>query len=316
MRGSPYTNLNRPPLREAALRRSLTGPGQYFTDIQVVAETASTNEDVAQAVRDGAADGYVLVAELQTAGRGRLGRTWTSPARAGLTLSVLLRPRVPVARLSWLPLLAGVALAESVGRVAVVDAALKWPNDLLVRSAAAPALDAVRALGGFGKCAGVLAEVIGDGRDQRAAVVLGIGLNVSQRADELPAPPEPVVAVQDEVRATLTGQPDLIAYPATSLSLVGALCADRDPLLRAILRTLGDWYLRWRAVDGDPESSGLREAYRRSCATLGQRIRVNLPDGEIIVGKASDVDIDGRLVIDLGRGVSHRVAAGDVLHVR
>lgn len=295
MRGSPYTNLNRPPLRDTALRRSLTGPGQFYTDIQVVPETGSTNVDVVGAARAGAADGYVLVAERQTAGRGRQGRDWTAPARAGLTFSVLLRPgrAVPAVRLGWLPLLAGVALAESVGRVGVVDSALKWPNDLLIRSATASG-DAA----GYGKCAGILAEVVPDAPGEGSVVVLGIGLNVSQRVEELPPAPDPA------------------AYPPTSLGIVGAVCSDRDPLLRAALRGLADWYRRWRSAGGDPEVSGVRDAYRERCATLGRQVRVILPDGAAITGKASDVDIEGRLVVDIGRGESYRVAAGDVLHVR
>ena len=73
----------------------------------------------------------MLVAEHQVAGRGRLDRVWTSPPRAGLTVSFLLRPDVPAARRGWLPLLTGVALAEAVGEVTGVRASLKWPNDLL-----------------------------------------------------------------------------------------------------------------------------------------------------------------------------------------
>ena len=135
MADSPYADLSRPPLRASALSRALVAPGGVWSEVRVVAETGSTNADLAALARDGAPEGLVLVAERQTAGRGRLGRTWTAPARAGLTVSVLLRPSVPVARLGWLPLLAGLALAESVGRVAMVDAVVKWPNDLLVRSA-------------------------------------------------------------------------------------------------------------------------------------------------------------------------------------
>ena len=96
----------------------------------------------------GRARGTVLVAEHQVAGRGRLDRVWTSPPRAGLTVSFLLRPDVPAARRGWLPLLTGVALAESVGEVTGVRASLKWPNDLL-------AVDGR-------KLAGILAESLRD----------------------------------------------------------------------------------------------------------------------------------------------------------
>ena len=104
----------------------------------------------------------MLVAEHQVAGRGRLDRVWTSPPRAGLTVSFLLRPDVPAARRGWLPLLTGVALAEAVGEVTGVRTSLKWPNDLL-------AVDGR-------KLAGILAESTG------TAVVVGVGLNVTTTA--------------------------------------------------------------------------------------------------------------------------------------
>jgi BirA family biotin operon repressor/biotin-[acetyl-CoA-carboxylase] ligase len=291
MSDSPYTDLGRPPLHQTALRRVLVRPGELWTDVRVVVQTASTNADVAEAARSGAAEGLVIVAERQSAGRGRMGRGWVSPPRAGLAVSVLLRPAPPAARWGWLPLLAGVALVEAVGRVALVDAALKWPNDLLVRSATDPDP-------GYGKCAGVLAEVVRSSGRGAGAVVLGIGLNVHQRADELPP------------------RADAAALPPVSLALAGALCTDRDPLLRALLRTFADWYDRWTTADGDPETSGVREAYVRGCATLGGRVRVELPDGSTVEGIASDVDADGRLVVVDPGGARRAVAAGDVRHVR
>jgi BirA family biotin operon repressor/biotin-[acetyl-CoA-carboxylase] ligase len=288
MANSPYADLSRPPLRARELQRVLVVPGGLWTEVRVVAETGSTNADVAALARGGAAEGVVLVAEIQSAGRGRLGRTWSAPARSSIVVSVLLRPEVPTARLGWLPLLAGVALADAVGKVAVVDAALKWPNDLLVRSATEPDSD-------YGKCAGLLAEAVhGPGVP---AVVLGIGLNVSQRLDELPEPPDP-------------------AAPApTSLALTGALCVDRDPLLRALLRSFAQWYGNWVRAGGDPQSSGAREAYQRYCVTIGRDVRVLLPDGVVVEGRASDVDGDGRLVVETPKG-TRAVAAGDVRHVR
>jgi BirA family biotin operon repressor/biotin-[acetyl-CoA-carboxylase] ligase len=169
MGNSPYTDLERPPLREAALRRALLVPDGLWSDLRVTAETGSTNADVAAAAREGAPEGLVVVTERQTAGRGRQGRVWESPARAGIAASVLLRPDgIDPARYGWLPLLAGVALAEAVRRIAEVDAVLKWPNDLLIDER---------------KCAGILAEMVEPG-----AVVVGIGLNTTTRTSELPNP--------------------------------------------------------------------------------------------------------------------------------
>ncbi|MFG2037412.1 biotin--[acetyl-CoA-carboxylase] ligase [Dactylosporangium sp. NPDC048998] len=284
-----YSDLDRPPLHQAALRRALVVPGGFWTDLRVVDETGSTNADVAAAARDGAPEGLVIVAERQTAGRGRLGRQWQSPARAGLSLSLLLRPQVPLARLGWLPLLAGVALAEAVRRVARIDAYLKWPNDLLLRGArsGSPAQSQRAGLGVDRKTAGILAEAAGDG-----AVVIGIGLNTTLREDELPRP------------------------DATSLALGGAVSTDRDPLLRALLRATAEWYARFTEHKGDPEASGLREAYVFHCGTIGRRVRVQLPGGDELEGLAAGVDGDGRLQVTDRFGTVRAVAAGDVVHAK
>ncbi|MFG2089290.1 biotin--[acetyl-CoA-carboxylase] ligase [Spirillospora sp. NPDC048824] len=285
MSESPYGDLGRPPLHEAALQRALVREGGLWREVRVVAETGSTNADLAERARDGAPEGTVLVTEVQTAGRGRLGRAWTAPPRSGLMFSVLLRPRVPVPMLGWAPLLTGVAVATAVRRMtawsqegdgflsggdAAVDARLKWPNDLLV---------------GDRKLAGILSERTGGG------LIVGVGLNVGLREEELPVP------------------------TATSLAIEGAPLSDRAPLLRAILREFSTWYREWTALDGDPETSGLRTAYKELCATLGRQVRVELPGAETVAGTARDVDGAGRLVV-AGTGGDRVVSAGDVVHVR
>ena len=148
------------------LEAALTRDSGLWRSLEVTDEIGSTNAVLAAAAADDAPEGLVLVAEHQAAGRGRLDRVWTSPPRAGLTVSFLLRPDVPAARRGWLPLLTGVALAEAVGEVTGVRSSLKWPNDLL-------AVDGR-------KLAGILAESSG------TAVVVGVGLNVNTAADELP----------------------------------------------------------------------------------------------------------------------------------
>jgi BirA family transcriptional regulator, biotin operon repressor / biotin---[acetyl-CoA-carboxylase] ligase len=132
----------------------------------VVAQTGSTNADLLAEAARAAPEGVVLAAEAQSAGRGRMGRSWVSPPGAALTFSVLLRPaQVPPARWGWVPLLAGVAVARSLQAEARVEAGLKWPNDVLADSA---------------KLAGILAEQYG------GAIVVGAGINVSADRDELP----------------------------------------------------------------------------------------------------------------------------------
>jgi BirA family biotin operon repressor/biotin-[acetyl-CoA-carboxylase] ligase len=247
-----YGDLDRPPLRAASLRRALEPDGWR---VEVLDSTRSTNAVVAERARAGEPHGLVVAAEEQTQGRGRLDRSWVSPPRAGLTLSVLIRPDLPPERLGWLPLLGGLAVAQALRRQAEVDAVLKWPNDVLV---------------GDRKVCGLLAEAV-DG-----AVVLGIGLNVTTRREELPVP------------------------EATSLALEGAVVTDRDTLLRAVLRTLAD-------VLGDRSYP----SYRELCSTLGREVRVLLPGGATVEGTAEAVDDEGRLVVG---GTPY--AAGDVVHLR
>jgi BirA family biotin operon repressor/biotin-[acetyl-CoA-carboxylase] ligase len=276
MTSNRWSDLDRPPLNAAALQRAIVNPDGFWTELTVVERTGSTNSDLAARAKAGAAEGAVLVAEEQSAGRGRLDRQWTAPPRSGLFFSVLLRPSgVPVERWGWLPLLAGVATATAVSRAGGVDTGLKWPNDLLVT------VD-----GEERKTGGILAERAGDD-----GVVIGIGLNVSLREDELPVP------------------------AAGSLALAGAKGTDRDPLLRAVLRSLADWYGEWRTAGGDPEASRLRPVYAAGCVTLGRAVRAELPGGDAVTGTAVTVDDDGRLVISSG-GAERAVGAGDVVHLR
>jgi BirA family transcriptional regulator, biotin operon repressor / biotin---[acetyl-CoA-carboxylase] ligase len=139
--------------------------------VETVDETGSTNADVAERFRTGEEPGLVLVAEHQTAGRGRLDRSWESPPGASLVLSILLTPDAEPERWPWLPLATGMAVARAVGRVAGVAADLKWPNDVLIEGQ---------------KVAGILVERVE--RLGVAAAVVGIGINVSQTREELPVP--------------------------------------------------------------------------------------------------------------------------------
>jgi BirA family biotin operon repressor/biotin-[acetyl-CoA-carboxylase] ligase len=177
-----------------------------FWRVEVTPETGSTNADVIAEARSGAGEGLVVIAESQLAGRGRLGRAWVSQPRAGVWLTALLRPRVQPARWGWLPLLTGVALADTVNDLYGVKADLKWPNDLLIDSR---------------KCAGILAEVASSD-----AVAVGVGLNVWQDSADLPV--------------TATG------LPATSLRLAGVLDADRTALAIGFLQRLRERYERWQ----------------------------------------------------------------------
>ncbi|MCX4788914.1 biotin--[acetyl-CoA-carboxylase] ligase [Streptomyces sp. NBC_01221] len=286
---SRWSDLDRPPLNVPALRRGLLRPGGLWTSLDVVETTGSTNSDLARRAAQGLDEGAVLVAEEQTAGRGRLDRTWSAPARSGLFFSVFLVPGdIPVRQWGWLPLLAGVATATGLARAAGVDTALKWPNDLLVTipKDSGKLRPGETPLGEERKAGGILAERAGDG------VVVGIGLNVSLRADELPAP------------------------TAGSLALAGAVSTDRETLLRGVLRSLEHWYVQWRAADGDAAASGLQAAYAAGCATLGRAVRAQLPGDRTLTGEAVAIDSDGRLILSTDDGLQEPVSAGDIVHLR
>jgi len=279
---SQWGDLARPPLREVALRRALVDAGGPWTSVEVLASTGSTNEDLAaRAVAGAVGHGAVLTTDHQVAGRGRRERAWTAPPRSSLAVSVLVIPgAVPQARWSWLPLLVGVGVAEALTDVAGVKAALKWPNDVL--------LDVD---GEWLKVCGVLAQVVitpvGSG------VVVGFGLNVNQRCEELPVP------------------------TAASLATAAATTTDRDTVLRAVLRAVGRWVQAWQRHEGDPVASGLAAAYRPACRTIGRDVRVHLPGGLVLEGVAGGVDDEGRLLVSPTDGSPTRsLAAGDVVHVR
>jgi BirA family biotin operon repressor/biotin-[acetyl-CoA-carboxylase] ligase len=164
----------------------------------VIHETGSTNDDLKVAARAGALEGSVLIAEAQREGRGRLGRSWHSPAGANLYLSVLLRPDLDdLVSLPVLALVAGVAVAEAIDEVTRVPTRLKWPNDVMV---------------GGRKLAGILAEV---GDTKPMALVLGIGINVNQR-----------------------DFPEDLEEIATSLLICRGVETDRATLVAAVLRHL------------------------------------------------------------------------------
>lgn len=271
-------------LSESGLRRALVRPGGLWQQVRVVPATGSTNADLLAGAAAGAPEGTVLVAEAQTAGKGRLGRTWASPPGAGLTFSVLLRPDgVPAMLLGWLPLLTGVAVAAAMSRAAAVECRLKWPNDVLA---------------GGSKLAGILVE------GQSAGLVAGIGINVCQRPADLPGPGATSVLIERASSPRADG-----GAPAREL---------RERLLVAVLAGLASRYAAWTAAPagpGDPDSCGLRAEYLSWCDTVGRDVRVLLPGDDAITGRGTGIDQLGRLVVMTGSGPVP-VSAGDVVHVR
>ncbi|MFC3495914.1 biotin--[acetyl-CoA-carboxylase] ligase [Glycomyces rhizosphaerae] len=157
----------RKPLDRHELWSLLSEKSDFWTELDVVQVTGSTNTDLANAAKHGAPEGQILIAEEQVSGHGRLDRRWVCPPRAGLTMSFLLRPTLPREQWGTLNLLTAVALEETLKAVCSVSAKLKWPNDLLLDDR---------------KVGGILSQVEG------GAVIVGVGLNVSLTEEELPIP--------------------------------------------------------------------------------------------------------------------------------
>ncbi|MEK7236972.1 MAG: biotin--[acetyl-CoA-carboxylase] ligase, partial [Nitrospirota bacterium] len=246
---------------------------------------ASTNSEAMTLAQNGAEDGTVVAAESQSAGRGRLTRTWFSPPGLNLYCSIIVRglgQRLSLADwLSWVPLTTALAVAEAVQEVAATSLALKWPNDLLL---------------GERKVGGILCEsslAIPD----NPIVVIGIGLNVNVPRELFP----------DELRPI-----------ATSLFESSHRLIDRNRLLAQLLLDLEQSLDELR----DHGPSRLQQAYQRRCSTLGRQVRVILGADEELLGTAVAITADGTLQVrpsTAAPGTDNalvNVRAGDVLHVR
>lgn len=252
--------------------------GSTWPQPVIVASTGSTNTDAEALIREGAPEGSCVVADEQTAGRGRLDRSWVSPPGSGLWMSVVIRPGVvPADRLPWIPLVAGVAASDALKAASAVRAELKWPNDLVAIAAACGGSEGPRKLGG------ILSAFVHDPGPLGDAVVVGIGINVNMGSQDLPV------------------------RQATSVLLEGGN-VDRTALLAELLVALELRIAEWRAAD-----DSVKADYRARCATIGRRVDVQLPDGAQVQGIVAGIDDDGHLLVTDGEATT-RITAGDVVH--
>lgn len=281
---------HRGPLDRSRLGEDFAAAAR-LSRVEVVDELGSTNTELsrrAETEPDAWGDLSVLVADHQTHGHGRLHRPWESPAGASLAVSILLRPHNAAGRplatqcYSWFSPLAALALREALAQVAGLESALKWPNDVVV--------------GGL-KVSGILAHLAPGAHGEPPAVVLGTGINVSLREDELPVP------------------------TATSASLAAGRPVDRTEVLTAYLTDFARRYREFCAVDGNADAPlaggrSLLSQVQDATVTLGRRVRVELPGGRRLEGRAAGLDGHGALQIVEDDGERHTVSAGDVVHLR
>ncbi|CAM3057987.1 biotin--[acetyl-CoA-carboxylase] ligase [Tsukamurella hominis] len=252
--------------------------GTRWHEVSVVPSTGSTNADLADGVRAGDEPGRVLIADVQTAGRGRHQRPWSAPSGTQLSISVTVAvPAAAAPRAGWLSLVTGVAAVAAVREVTGLSAGLKWPNDVL--------LEAEPGARG-GKTAGILSE-LATAPGGNLVAVIGTGLNTTLAAADVPV------------------------ETATSLQLAGAEDPDRTALAIAYLRHLDAGLTAWT---DDPAAA--RAEYLAACVTVGQEVTVSLPADEVLRGTAVDVDAEGRIVVQDAAGKRHVLSAGDVTHLR
>ncbi|HEY9784561.1 MAG TPA: biotin--[acetyl-CoA-carboxylase] ligase [Candidatus Obscuribacterales bacterium] len=233
----------------------------------------STNTRAAELASEGAPEGVFVVARQQTAGRGRLGRTWVSPPDAGLYISVILRPTTPPYKLPVITLACGVAAAEAIASVSRVRVGLKWVNDLIVDG---------RKLGG------ILAEMPANTATSAlpAAIVVGIGINVELDPDQIP--------------------PDL-KDTITWLSRIDCQPPDRNLLAARLLTRVEKVYDQMLAG----EISEILDRWRALSVTLGKNVRTE-SSGKTIEGTAIDIDDSGALIVETSTGIRQTLHAGEI----
>ena len=297
----------------------MTSGGTPFSRLDTVPVTGSTQDDLRAALLGPECGAWPHLSALralrQTAGRGRSGRAWVTPDDgSALLVSVVLRPLVPVERLGWLPLLGGLAVRDAVAPL-VEDlpwrVGTKWPNDVVALPDDPAAVPAVPGWDDTRKIAGVLSELVvpepagglppdavPSDRDQAPMVILGIGVNIGQEAEDLP-----------------------VAW-AGSLRTLGAVgagdAAAREDVMEAVLAATGHHLVRligqWEEVGGDVDAGdgALGRRLRAALTTLGRRVSVQAPDGEL---SGLAVDVTPALVLRNQDGDTE-VRAGDVTLVR
>ncbi|MFN3480040.1 MAG: biotin--[acetyl-CoA-carboxylase] ligase [Thermodesulfovibrionales bacterium] len=242
----------------------------------------STNSYAISLAEKGYPHGTIVVADKQTAGRGRHGRLWHSPPKKNIYMSIILRPhRGALRNLSLLTLMAAVAFSEAIKFKTSIPVRVKWPNDLMVFCGR-----------DFKKVGGILSEARFIGGDLEFAII-GVGINVNSLDADFP--------------------PDLL-NSAASLRMASAGDIDRDDLIEGLLVSLNKWYDT--LLDGQDHL--ILKRWREISLTLGRDVAVTVREAhpEVIKGMAMDIDNEGRLLLSLPSGRIKRIESGDVVHLR
>jgi BirA family biotin operon repressor/biotin-[acetyl-CoA-carboxylase] ligase len=284
-----------------------------FAVPEVVQLVDSTNRYLADLVRAGLADGsqvpegYAVVADYQSQGRGRLERRWEAPVSSAVLCSLVFRPGLAFEELHLTAWAVALAAVQACREIAGIELSLKWPNDLMALKEKSGQGGPLARAGGEQKVAGILSEIVrsvgttgprSEQLDKQSAVVVGIGINVNWPPGW---PPED------------TEDPELasIAARGTALNRLAGLEVDRCALIGSLLVCTGAMNAKVATKQGRRELASL---YRLACSTVGREVKVELAN-EAVVGTALDVDDAGRLLLSTGAGI-RTITAGDVVHLR
>lgn len=260
-------------LTEAEIRACLGTTVVVGRELRCFDVIDSTNTYIRQAALEGAPDGTVAIANQQTGGRGRMGRSFQSPRNQGIYLTALLRPRLPAERLLPVTALAGVAVCDAVEQACGLRPGLKWPNDPVV---------------GEKKICGILTELAMDPKTGAPeSLALGIGLNVHQRPEDF--------------------SPD-VAEMATSLDMVLGRTVSRPALAAAEIQALDRLYRDLKAGALDY----YLDAFRRDCVNLQKTVQMIRPDGSREVAEAIGIDEEFGLIVRDEGGAERVIRSGEV----
>jgi len=242
----------------------------YFNSID------STNNYSKSIAAQGCADGTVVIADAQTSGRGRLGRAWSSADKAGIWMSVVLKPDIPPQDVQIITLAASVAVVCAIKKTTGLEAGIKWPNDIILAGK---------------KVCGILTEMNSE-VDRINFLVLGIGINVNHNMEDFP----------EELRNTATS---LKAF--ADEKGIGIKKFERNDLIRMLLCELERLYDK--IIKGDTKE--IIDEWKKYSVTLGKEVKICYRDTEYR-GRAMDITQDGKLVVECDDGMTREVASGEI----
>lgn len=250
---------------------------EYFKEID------STNTYAKKLAGEGCPDGTIVLAERQTAGKGRLGRAWASAGEKGIWMSVVLRPGIPPEEVQMITLGASIAVVKAVKEVTGIQTGIKWPNDIVTEGK---------------KVCGILTEMSCE-QDRVNFVVVGIGLNVNHKQGDFP---DEIIDRAVSLRMLAEGRQTGIEGEADKAKL------KRSSIIKEIARQLEKVYFDIN----EGRASGIIDQWKSYSATLGKKVRVSIKGVEY-TGTAADITTDGKLVVDCDDGERREVVSGEVM---